>query len=953
MQEQIYSNRQLYKTLTKLSGNMQLDLILKSVGSKLQVDASYLRPVTPQTSYVPDLKEDITVRPHQLNIKRFFDFTRGSFFDFKADSTLMSDWPIIIDDFLVQDLKYFKNWDDTFWAGTQRMSYKLYGTTHEMLVPLWIEKAQGLRLKLSIGAAGFFSKYTLEISQDALDTNSKSFHNKFIKYLLDYLRYTGISFGNNDLITIDFKNNKSFVAGINVESGNLEVKKDIHLARNLLFRERPLLEVNSMLINSLVDRNLIAPQHINLNLCFDIDDLLDYQTRKIVKNNPNCRVYCDVEVLNDGEWEPVTKADFYTNHDYVPRLTIHGPNGFGQEYYDDDSYWKNALDHLNDDRCSEIMHYNKIVQPICHWQLTDDKAGELFNTYDGFGAVYIDGEDVYEYGHGFGIAPDPIDQNVNATVDNTKWLGTNLLVGGQAEVEKILNNPQKYIDSGHLKDMSKNIQGIKFNYKDDGSENSPEKIYIGLMTSPDDMNIHSRATAHSVLMNNRDYVGILIDRISHGIGNSLQPNKNALEQLEYRLDKSKMDEFDLYYDWHQYSDIDNRYKMGKSKKSNFYLREYDNIGVLYVCTRRMKRYIEGKDKKVTQDPKAPLVIIFWAPSWKLLQDDTITPNSVLRSYSRDGLVLGRLMTALKKYLDKYGPLWNKADDKSNLPNIPDLEFANSSLTSLQIPETLWFNRSIVPEIDTKVSLNSTEITYRKTNDTNAWVWRYSGKIRPAMFEPQCKRVGDKLKYKAGLGRNFAYQKQMIFAESTLPGTIGIPKNINGYKKYVHTNIAPCYPSLGYDSVLIQKRDNCQKGDLLYDEPHPLFFGKFPVDEGYEYIANHPGYQLITESKDPNYSFAWTEYKWFDHSRITSFEKSFEFEIGVDAMDDYDIKEELEKLALGEIQKRIGFFILDGKESTIDKVYIKKLYDLEYNLQTVKRLSDTLYTYTYLIKASLK
>ena len=65
-------NSQLYRTNPKLSGNLQIDLVLSNLGDQVVVDKIHLRPVTPG-SYVVDEDEEIINTPHQFNLREFTD----------------------------------------------------------------------------------------------------------------------------------------------------------------------------------------------------------------------------------------------------------------------------------------------------------------------------------------------------------------------------------------------------------------------------------------------------------------------------------------------------------------------------------------------------------------------------------------------------------------------------------------------------------------------------------------------------------------------------------------------------------------------------------------------------------------------------------------------------------------------------------------------------------------
>ena len=67
----IFNNYQLYRTTPKLSGNMKMDLVVYDFGGKLYVKDFHIRPLSNLIRY-NIINANITVRPHQLNIARFY-----------------------------------------------------------------------------------------------------------------------------------------------------------------------------------------------------------------------------------------------------------------------------------------------------------------------------------------------------------------------------------------------------------------------------------------------------------------------------------------------------------------------------------------------------------------------------------------------------------------------------------------------------------------------------------------------------------------------------------------------------------------------------------------------------------------------------------------------------------------------------------------------------------------
>lgn len=394
-----YDTYQLYRTTPKLGGNMKIDLIVEKKDNRLYVRDAHIRPISDQSNYIPVVDERIMNNTHQFNISEFYKKTKYGFFEAQIDSALASDWPIPITITDLPNLKYLKTWDDTYCAGTRRMPYKLYGTTHECLVPTWLEKMQDVLTFKMIAWEPNGTSTGIDLILDKNEITGNKFHDDFVAYIFNYFEHVGLFDMNNDVINIDFKKNLASIKGIDVQSGNVTTVQLFNLTRNLLNRTRPLLETNCMITEQFELNTMITAQMFNFNICFNPEDIctLDYENTKYFK--------CEVS-LNEDKLE---LRDLYTNHEFVPRKctnqfnidvsglgTIQGYNeqmiekmlnsaGMGSMGRIFDSIPNNVLDFKLDYLSSEMAHKNKIVQPFCHWEYVND-PGLLFNVYDGFGS---------------------------------------------------------------------------------------------------------------------------------------------------------------------------------------------------------------------------------------------------------------------------------------------------------------------------------------------------------------------------------------------------------------------------------------------------------------------------------------------------------------------------------------------------------------------------------------
>lgn len=929
MAKTIYKNYQLQRTLPKLSGNMQLDVVLGFNQAEAYVEQAHLRPLSKYVNYAPVVDERIMDRPHHLNIKKFYEKTKAGFFTQPASPVLTSDWPLLISASEMPNIKYIKEFDDTYFAGCQQMSHKLYGASHEILVPVWLDQCLGIRFTIHISNTGprykqtTIKMVTLDLSKDTT-TNSR-FHNDFVDYISEFFNYVNITKGTNNVMSVNFRQNMATISGLQVESGNFVTRQNLNIARNLLYRERPLLEANSLLTNSFMDYKMICPQLINFNLCFDLEKML----RQVGFSNTFDRlnIWVTSEVKRETGWEPLVRADFYTNHHYIPKQRLGSTAKETFDIYDDSNsqYPRNVLDYKNDFMCTAMMHANKMTQSICHWYYADQPEDMLFNVYDGFGAYRGDAE----YNHGYGAMADINDDTYDESLDNTIWTGRIPEVQSEQDTVNILSSPSSYIVSGYFKDASNFINGIKFTYdpstakyNPDSSRNAPSAVYFGTATSPKTVGQFVRWTAQSNITDNPTTVAIITTRNSSG----------ALEDLPQSQKQQKSGN-DIKWDWHKYSDMDNRFmvrrknaptnqvdyrayfdptgeyllegtwvwlpvmngqipisgaaaltdadfkrnkcgengeainvknpnyggivtrnmlvRIGGSGDINFSVRNEDNANGLFVSYMRTPVDI-GKPQK-----DDPLYVIFWTKAMNKIT--ATTTGMVYKKLTPDAILLGNIRNALLGYWNKYGAILEiinkmvdagEIDPPTDLPDMDDLEIIVNIMANIEPADVLYFNNSIQGNRDITLSVRAREIEYFKDNEANSYVWRYAGKIKPAIYPlnaingPRVTRKNtendsSELEYRGWYGRNFIWHKTPIFSTGQL-----MPPNI---AQYVNRNIAPTYPSLDYEVVnqmiTTGKYHPNKHGDMLYDEVPHMYLGMAndSVDK-YSYTAADFGFE---------------------------------------------------------------------------------------------------------------
>lgn len=389
-------NYQLYRTNVKLGGQMKMDLILTSSSSDLFISDYHITPISKNIPFRKFTNENLLNYDHRRNISVFYNQIKKYFYDECLDKKFLSPWPIIVDN--EENVK--DSHDNTYEMGCRRMNQKLYGKQFEFLCPIWIEHIKPneyLGVKISIR-----SESGHELSSKIVPfklTYTNSFHDKFINYFNEYLEYVGImgTVGNDDVISIRFNDNKSQYSGIKVDTGILTTHIDNSLVSNLISRERPLLEFDNMIIRGFENNKLISRQLFNLNLCFNIEDIISpFLIPGLFGQSVQISAQVGIFEKDDkGEYKfnPFDIVDFYSNFEFIPRK-ICGP--VADFYYDKDlkklakkeydDIQTNALDYLQDYKCIDLISKNKFIQSTIHWSLVDNND-YIFNIYDGFAGV--------------------------------------------------------------------------------------------------------------------------------------------------------------------------------------------------------------------------------------------------------------------------------------------------------------------------------------------------------------------------------------------------------------------------------------------------------------------------------------------------------------------------------------------------------------------------------------
>lgn len=391
-------NYYLMYTNPLLGGNMKYDVILDFNNSHQAICKDFhITPISDRVPYNRYSDDDLLNWKHQDNIKDYYKEVRGDFYKSFVDPVFLSGYPL---------KNYDKCYDDTFLSGAKRLEYGLYGKQIQFFVPLWLDNIdpdQNHYIKFEITFnPGKDNKqiYHFEI-------NLKDPKNTFDQYIKDYIEYIGIYNKEgllNDIININLKERKGYIKGLEVSSGNIVTKDISDTVDFLLYRERPLIETNSAIIETFSKNNIIVPNIFNFNLCFnDPVDNTDFKPKQI-----------SVSVLDGSEIELngkkyakyLDKKCFFAEYDNLKKIKIINTDNdkVSQNEWITNIYSINTdrpliTQYLRDHECVDLVNKNKIPKNIIHWQTSyrfpyrtsDDIGYDIypFNLYGGFPDVRV------------------------------------------------------------------------------------------------------------------------------------------------------------------------------------------------------------------------------------------------------------------------------------------------------------------------------------------------------------------------------------------------------------------------------------------------------------------------------------------------------------------------------------------------------------------------------------
>ena len=356
---------QLLHTSPKLTGQVRWDLMLTG----RSIDALYITPLSDDVVFTSDNKTNTLDCRHGDNVRELYRKVSDSFWSPVCDARL-DGTQIVRSKGVYRDTHV-----STYEMGMKRMkSYQQYGKQFSFLCPVWCDepgrlKDMSFKITLRNGAHVLNT-----INVKLCDEGASPKLCRYVEAYAEDIKSAGMT--GNELIYVDYQNSLVSLYGLNVESGQQMAASNSLIVKNLISRERPVMEFDSMICELLSNHKLVCNQLINFNLCFNINDLMiaDYANDTFYEPlTVSVEAYCGDEKLE--------QRDIYSNYDSIPVYDC------GEGKY---TTAVNALNNLKDYRCIDLVK-NKVTQPVFHWSLRE-MPEMSFNLYDGYAPAVKDGE---------------------------------------------------------------------------------------------------------------------------------------------------------------------------------------------------------------------------------------------------------------------------------------------------------------------------------------------------------------------------------------------------------------------------------------------------------------------------------------------------------------------------------------------------------------------------------
>lgn len=674
---------------------MKWDLILKSDNNSLCVNDFHLSPISHNTPYTHKSDEYLILNSHQDNVKKYFSENKGNFYKENINSEFTHNYPIICDN----DNDVIDCYSNIYDMGCKRAKqYNIYKKQFEFFCPLWLEHIptdSTLKFKIDIKNTDntILSSNTLVLDNTNI---SNKYHKKFVTYFNNYIKDSGLDQGSDDLINIKFDKNTATITGLDLTSGLFKTKNIEDIVYNITSRERPLMEVDDMLIRSFENNNLICKQLFNFNLCFNLEDIFSKNIAKLLYSN---QVIISVTAyINDTELE---LKDFYTDYEYI-RKQVYGDTT--------KEYTENVLDYLKDNEYIEFINKNKFCQSICHWSLCENND-YIFNVYEGFSGLYIEDGEIYENEHQYGNAPNTLIEKFDKSRNTAGWISVKTVNEWSDFYKYILATDTYKTEGTYINSETKYINNIKYGYSYKPENDDTDMYLIGLVVTKSNILININQ-----VINESDKIQLGNDIIIYKIKNLMMLITSDINNLSFAAFFKKLNNYIPNNSTN--ADLTELYKIMKSmippslitfNKSLLYsisnTKFFNSTEIDYLKNDKFYNYILRYDGKIKPS--------FGTNNYTLYYKDYISSDKLKKS------IYGKY--SILNYEPLYPSIGYCAikkinNDDWNYNEIPSVVVSNFSENDKQCIykyniETKWYNNNKVlvlnPEINfTYITLDS-------------------------------------------------------------------------------------------------------------------------------------------------------------------------------------------------------------------------------------------------------
>lgn len=461
-------NFQLYRTNLLLGGQLKWDIVIENSNNGLYVKDFHLSPISNNIPYTHQSDERLLNNSHQDNVMLYYKKIEGYFYNEGLNPEFNHNLPVI-----VKSGEYINPYSNIYDMGCKRMkNYKLYNKQFEFFCPVWIEQlTDSLMFNITIkgnNSEAILASRTLNISK----SENRYTHDRFVKYFKNYIKDSELNPGTDNIATINLSGN-SYITGLNAKTGSFVTKDISGVVNNMISRERPVIELDNMIISNFNNNALICKQLFNFNLCFNLDDIMSATTAKMLKGK--CLTVL-VDVFVDGK--QLEKKSFNYEYDFIQK----------EKYYDDtvnlpiDTFEKlkrqqpelftefNVFEHLHDNECKDLITLNKYCPKICHWSLSGlpNYIFNLYRGFDGYGITVTENTtnrikaSIVENEHQYSNTPNTTISEYNISLNNIGWINYEEITAWNQFYKYMLNTEKNKTEHALYIGDSTFINGLKY-----------------------------------------------------------------------------------------------------------------------------------------------------------------------------------------------------------------------------------------------------------------------------------------------------------------------------------------------------------------------------------------------------------------------------------------------------------------------------------------------------------